>query len=194
MIRSSRTIRFRTSFLASTCIIWWAVSRASTAVSSRQHRTFLAMTTFVAACCTLLTVPPFPDPSSRRTIKSSAFRSKRNSTPISSVSARLSSFRGACESPAAGAGFGGGALRARPLTFFLFIVFVLNAESAMMAVWGRRRCCPDGLERLDGLWRLEAKARWCFGGGRALGQLSSLVRIWRPTATTMSRQSRKENG
>jgi hypothetical protein len=43
MMRSSRTIRFRTSFFASTCIIWQAVSRPSTTVGGRHWLTFLAI-------------------------------------------------------------------------------------------------------------------------------------------------------
>jgi len=103
--------------------------------------TFLAITTFVAVCITLLTVPPFPAPSSFRIWRSSLRRSSLNSTPISRVSPRFSSFPlapGICASVAAGAALGAGALRASPLTFFLFIVRVANASLDMLADWLRR--------------------------------------------------------
>ena len=62
--------------------------------------------------------------------KSSLFRSKRNSTPISRVSVRLESLPlapGIWASSSDGAASGlAGALRARPLTFLRFIVRALN--------------------------------------------------------------------
>jgi hypothetical protein len=135
IICSSRTIRFLTSFLASTCIICRVVSISGDA-SQPKSLTFRAMMTLVAACCTLLTVPPLPAPSSLRTTRSSDRRSSRNSTPISRVSPRstlLPSPPGICESPAEGVTFFGGAARARFRMFFLFIVLVLNALSAIVA-------------------------------------------------------------
>lgn len=98
------------------------------------------MTTFVVACITLLTVPPLPAPSSFRTIKSSFLRSSLNSSPISSVSALLlSAFPiapGACASPSDELGCfgGGGAFKARPLTFFLFRVLALNGSDIVLIV------------------------------------------------------------
>jgi hypothetical protein len=123
MMRSSRTIRFRTSFFASTCMTWACQlpprhDRLSGLAHLPRHDHF--------GCCML---------------HLAALRSSWNSTPISSVSC-LSSLPmppGACASPAEGAGFGGGALRARPLRFFLFIVLGLNG-SAMVSVRGAGRC------------------------------------------------------
>src|SRR5436305_10648956 len=91
------------------------------------------MTTFVPACITLLTVPPFPAPSSFRTTRSSLFRSSLNSRPISRVSVPLPSVfpnpPGKCESPSEGFDvFEGGAFRARPLTFLRFKVLALNGS------------------------------------------------------------------
>jgi hypothetical protein len=98
--------------------------------------TFRAMTTLVAACCTLLTVPPLPAPSSFMTTRSSDRKSRRNSTPISSVSPRSLFPRapGTCASPGDGeTALGAGAFRAKPLMFFRFIVFVLK-ESAILTI------------------------------------------------------------
>jgi hypothetical protein len=102
--------------------------------------------TLVAACCTLLTVPPFPEPSSRNTIRSSALRSSRNSTPISRVSC-LSLFPmppGICASPAEGAGLGAGALSARPLRFFRFIVFGFIRSPMVTVCAGCRQTSKAG--------------------------------------------------
>jgi hypothetical protein len=99
--------------------------------------TFLAIITFVPACMTLLTVPPFPAPSSFSTTKSSLLRSSLNSRPISRVSVLLlSAFPnapGICESPSEGFdAFAGGALSASPLTFFRFKVLALNVSDIVV--------------------------------------------------------------
>lgn len=110
--------------------------------------TFLAMTTLVAACCTLLTVPPLPAPSSFNTTRSSARKSNRNSTPISSVSPRSLLFPippGICASPAEGLGvLGCAAFNANPLTFFLFIVRVLKASDDILTT----DAAPPGSHKL----------------------------------------------
>lgn len=107
--------------------------------------TFLAMTTLVEACLTLLTVPPFPAPSSFSTIRSSLRRSSLNSRPISSVSALLlSAFPippGTCASPSEGSAvLAGTLLMVRPLAFLRLNEFGLK-ESDMSAVgneeWSR---------------------------------------------------------
>lgn len=148
------------------------------------------MMTLVAECCTLLTVPPFPEPSSRNTIRSSALRSNRNSTPISRVSCLSSLARppGTCASPAEGAGFGGGALRARPFRFFLFIVFGLNG-SPMVAVSAECSCVfvRGGMyngERADGRWRELYKTRASCPAVQvreSARQRSPRFRVCRPT-------------
>jgi hypothetical protein len=51
----------------------------------RGKRTFLAMIDFVGTCNALLTVPPFPLPSSHSTCKSSFLKSNLNSTPTSKL-------------------------------------------------------------------------------------------------------------
>lgn len=86
--------------------------------------TFLAMTVPVAICRTLLTVPPFPLPSSFSTSRSSRFRSSLYSIPISSWAVRpLAASSRAAWSSFEGAGArGAGAFRARPFTFLRFIV------------------------------------------------------------------------
>jgi hypothetical protein len=98
---------------------------------NRIVRTFLAMTTLVPACMTLLTVPPLPAPSSLSTTKSSLLRSSLNSSPISRVSVLLLSVfpiaPGICESPSEGFDpLRGGALKARPFTFLRFSVLASN--------------------------------------------------------------------
>jgi len=112
-------------------------------VTSRRARswgtgalTFLAMITLVEACMTLLTVPPFPAPSSFKTMRSSLRRSSLNSNPISNVSVRslseLPHDPGICESPSDGLAVrGGGAFSAKPFTFFLFNVLVLNGSDML---------------------------------------------------------------
>lgn len=140
---NSLTICLRTFSFASTLIICSLLSTWEI-FQRGLVPTFLAMTTLVEACMTLLTVPPLPAPSSLRTIRSSLLRSSLNSKPISSVSVRsLSEFPkapGICESPSDGlAVLGGGALSAKPLTFFLFSVLALNWSDMMLAVSGSRR-------------------------------------------------------
>lgn len=118
--------------------------------------TFLAIMTLVAACCTLLTVPPLPAPSSLRTMRSSDRRSRRNSTPISRVSplSTLPIPPGIWASPAEGAAFGAGAFRAKFLMFFLFIVFVLKASAMVTARArphrGKAYVCGEWWARKDG--------------------------------------------
>jgi hypothetical protein len=125
MICSSLTILFLTSFFASTWMI------------------FRAMTTFQPVCRTLLTVPPLPAPSSLIISRSSLRRSKRNSTPISNVSARseagLPKPPGTWASDSEGAGGFGGAESARPLTFLRFIVRALKGSGASAMVGKRSR-------------------------------------------------------
>lgn len=72
------------------------------------------MTVPVVMCLTLLTVPPFPDPSSLRMFRSSGFRSSLYSMPISSCSSSL-------RASAGGGGFAAAGVRASPFTFLRFI-------------------------------------------------------------------------
>ena len=147
------------------------------------QRTFLAITTLVAACCTLLTVPPLPEPSSRRTIRSSAFKSSWNSTPISSVSclSSLARLPGTWASPAEGAGFGGGALRASPLRFFLFIVLGLNG-SAILLVGCAGRCQTSGIVSKRECHKLYSSEASCPAvcEGKSARQRCQLFRVCRP--------------
>lgn len=86
--------------------------------------TFRAITVFVGMCLTLLTVPPLPAPRSLMISRSSGFRSKLNSMPISSCAALSSPFPLAGPGrafSAVGGGFGAGAFSARPLTFLRFM-------------------------------------------------------------------------
>jgi hypothetical protein len=123
------------------CINPYYLSRSCCQYLSRTENvglhTFLAITTFVPACMTLLTVPPFPAPSSFSTTKSSLLRSSLNSRPISRVSVLLLSVfpsaPGICESPSEGFDdFAGGALSASPFTFFRFKVLALNGSDIVV--------------------------------------------------------------
>ena len=114
------------------------VSLQTLAECWEEGQTFLAMTTLVPACMTLLTVPPFPAPSSFSTTRSSLLKSNLNSRPISSVSVLLLSMLprapGICESPSEGFGaLAGGALNARPLTFLRLSVLALKGSDIVTA-------------------------------------------------------------
>lgn len=106
-----------------------ALARAVLASPNSKH-TFFAIIVFVGAWITLLTVPPFPAPSSFTTFRSSARRSNLNSRPISSVlswSPMLSRCR---SSGAAGAGFS--FLSIRPLTFLRLSDLAWKPESSVI--------------------------------------------------------------
>lgn len=81
----------------------------------------------VVRCFTLLTVPPFPDPSSLRMSRSSGFKSSLYSMLISSCS---SSFLDS----AGGGGFAADGVRARPLTFLRFIDRGANGSPMVAAM------------------------------------------------------------
>lgn len=120
MICSSLTICLRTSFFASTWMTWGYRFSHLTPKHATWFRTFLAIITFVAACITLLTVPPLPAPSSFKTMRSSLRKSNLNSTPISKVSVLPTSFPsapGICASPAEGTAFFADGVNARFLVF-----------------------------------------------------------------------------
>ena len=112
--------------------------------------TFRAITTLVEACMTLLTVPPFPAPSSFRIMRSSLRRSSLNSRPISSVSVRLLSrfprAPGICASPSDGLeALGAGLLRVSPLAFFLLKELGVK-ESDIVSI---ERSCRKELKSLS---------------------------------------------
>jgi hypothetical protein len=135
---NSLTICLRTFSFASTRIIYSRQHQHDDGEVQLKNCTFLAITTLVEACMTLLTVPPLPAPSSFRTIKSSLRRSSLNSRPISRVSALLPSAfpvpPGICASLSEGLeALGWALIRVRPLAFLRLKVFGLK-ESDILAV------------------------------------------------------------
>lgn len=122
-------------------------SFASTCITLR------AMMILVAGCMTLLTVPPFPAPSSFKIWKSSVFRSSWNSTPISRVST-ATLLPGTCASAPLVAGAFAGAAIARPIGFLRFICLIGLSSPDMMAVLlvGCRRVDVASLTRLGLAW------------------------------------------
>jgi hypothetical protein len=120
--------------------------------------TFLAMIVPVAICLTLLTVPPFPLPSSFNTSRSSLFRSSLYSTPISSccvfpASSSISLLSRMVLSSGS-AGRGGGLFNARPLTFLRLSVRAPKASDMVKCVCGFCRYGPTQCKAIDGVSKL----------------------------------------
>lgn len=105
-------------------------------------RTLRAMIVPVVTCFTLLTVPPFPDPSSLMISRSSGRKSSLYSIPISSWPSLLGSSRAWSDAllvSAVGGGLGAEGVKARPLTFLRFMVRGANGSAMATIGTGRQR-------------------------------------------------------
>lgn len=144
---NSLTICLRTFSFASNRMICPSQHQRGICVGLIEDRTFLAMTTLVDACETLLTVPPLPAPSSLSKTKSSLRKSSLNSRPISRVSVLLlSEFPippGICASPSEGLGALAGALfNVRFLAFLRLKEFGLKGSD----IFAIHEICPYAVQ------------------------------------------------